>query len=450
MSQPEHYVGLDLGTTSLSAAVIDLSAGAVLTTRSRRHGADLPADVPGAHLQDPDVLVGGASELLRELAATFGPFAGVGVTGQMHGVLYTDAAGRAVSPAYTWLDRRAEALDGERSYRDLFRDAVGETVPLGYGALTHFTLQKTGRVPASATHLCTPADYLVMRLADLIEPTIDPTLAHSLGLFDLDTNSFAEGWSALESPVRLPALSGGVVGHQGDVPVVTAIGDNQASFIGSVGDSRTAASVTLGTSGQVTCVSRVRPEHSSLDMEVRPFPGGGFLLVGASLTGGKAFEVLTGLIDSVALALTGERAADPYALLEAASALPPYPVVDTRFAGSRGGAQTGAIGGVTVDNLTLPHLVYGFAQGVVDELHAFWAGAFAEAGATAGVTGLVGSGNALRRSALVRERLSETFGLPLTLTEHPEEAAVGAALYAASVVQGEELEAVAQHVLYNE
>ena len=445
------FLGLDLGTTSLSAAVVDLTAGAVLTTRSRRHGADLPADVPGSHRQDPDVLVAGASGLLRELAAETGPFAGVGVTGQMHGVLYTDAGGRAVSPVYTWLDRRAGMRGGragEKTYPELFADATGESVPLGYGALTHFTLQRTGRVPASATHLCTPADYLVMRLADLAQPVIDPTLAHSLGLFDLGRNTFAAGWSALESLVRLPALSGGVVvGHQGDVPVVTAIGDNQASFIGSVGNPRNTASVTLGTSGQVCCVSPARPAHSGPELEVRPFPGGSFLLVGASLTGGKALEVLANLIDSVAAALTGRRAEDPYALLEATSAPPPYPVVDTRFAGSRGGAQAGAITGVTMENLTLPHLAYGFAQGVVDELHAFWAGAFAKAGATAGVTGLVGSGNALRRSTLVQERLSETFGLPLTLTEHPEEAAVGAALYAASVVRGEPLNRVTERVL---
>ena len=100
-----------------------------------------------------------------------------------------------------------------------------------------------------------------------------------------------------------------------------------------------------------------------------------------------------------------------------------------------------------MDNLTLPHLVYGFAQGVVDELHAFWTGAFWETGATAPITGLVGNGNALRRSVLVRERLSETFGLPLTLTEHQEEAAVGAALYAASVVRGEPLNRTTERVL---
>lgn len=441
-------MGLDLGTTSLSAAVIDLGSGQVVATRSRRHEAGLPADAPGAHLQDPDVLVAGALELYHDLAGASGSFAGVGVTGQMHGLLYTDAGGRAVSPVYTWLDRRAEAKDGATSYQERFRETVGEAVPLGYGALTHFTLSKTGRVPTTATHLCTPADYLVMRLADLVEPAVDPTLAHSLGLFDLDGNRFAEGWAAIESPVRLPTLSGGViVGHLEDVPVVTAIGDNQASFIGSVRNPRTAASVTLGTSGQITCVSRARPEHSGPDMEVRPFPGGGFLLVGASLTGGKAFEVLANLIDSVALALTGEQAADSYALLESAVAAPPYPVVDTRFAGSRGGAQAGAITGVTMNNLTLPHLVYGFAQGVVDELHAFWAGAFTEAGATANITGLVGNGNALRRSAVVRERLSDTFGLPLTLTEHQEEAAVGAALYAAAVVRGEPLNRVTERVL---
>lgn len=441
------FLGLDLGTTSVSAAVIDLS-GRVPATQSRPHRADRPADVLGAHLQDADVLVERALELLQGLATEFGPFAGVGVAGQMHGILYTDAAGRAVSPLYTWLDRRAETRDGSRTYRDLFQDATSEAVPLGYGALTHFTLLKKGRVPEAATAFCTPADYLVMRLAGLAEPVMDSSLAHSLGLFDLSRRAFSDAWAALGGRLRPPTLAGGaVVGQYGGAPVVCALGDNQASFIGSVGSPHGTALVTLGTSGQVCCVSSVRPAYSGPEMEVRPFPGGDFLLVGASLTGGKALEVLANLIDSVAVALTGERAADPYSLLEATSASPPYPVVDTRFAGSRGGAQAGAIHHITMDNLTLPHLAYGFAQGVVSELHAFWAGAFRETGVTATITRLVGSGNAVRRNALVRERLTETFGLPLALTEHQEEAAVGAALYAASVVRGEELERIARRVL---
>ena len=444
------FLGVDLGTTSLSAAMIDLETGKVLATRNRAHHAEVAPDAPGAHAQDPDALVAGARALIELCQTEFGDLAGIGVTGQMHGILYIDAGGRAVSPLYTWLDRQAERLaEGGKAYLELFAELTGEAVPLGYGAVTHFTQHRQGRIPDAAVSFCTAADYLVMRLAGLAQPLIDPTLAHSLGLFELEQNTFGASWTALGDRVRLPTLvtQGAVAGRLENTPVVTALADNQASFIGSVGESRRSVLVTLGTSGQVTCLGDAKPD-SSPELELRPFPGGGYLFTGASLTGGKAFEVLTGLIDSVALRLTGERASDPYALLGGPDTVgPPYLRVDTRFAGSRGGAKSGGIHGITLANLTLEHLAYGFAQGVVDELYAFWTGAFTRAGVTAQITELVGSGNAVRQSRLVRERLGETFGLPLRLTQHAEEAAVGAALYAAAVVSDRPLGEVAQSVL---
>ena len=443
------YLGLDLGTTSVSAAVIDLETGDVLKTRSLPHHAEIMADVPGAHTQDPDLLVARAQGLITSLTP-FGPFSGIGVTGQMHGIVYVDAGGRAVSPLYTWLDRQAEKTQG-KSYLEHFQNAVGESVPVGYGAVTHFTQARSGRIPKTAASLCTAPDYLVMRLCGLTHPVTDPTLAHSLGLFSLEQLSFKDKlWKELgPNPVKLPTVNiyGGVAGKYEGTPVVTALGDNQASFIGSVGDPEHSVLVTLGTSGQVSRVTDDLKYAGGL--ETRPFPGNRFLLVGASLTGGKALEMLAKLIDEIAYKLTGEHLTDPYRWLEPnpETLRAPYLEVNTRFAGSRSSvsgknsAKTGSIRNITPDNFTLEHLVYGFAQGVVDELYGFWQNGLK----TASISNMVGSGNVLRRSLLMRERLQETFSLPLTLTPHREEAAVGAALYAAAV-QEEPLEAVSQEL----
>ena len=447
------YLGLDLGTTSVSAAVIDLQTGEVLTTYSRPHHAEMSTGVAGAHAQDPEILVTGAQGLIHTLTQEFGPFYGVGVTGQMHGILYVDAAGKAVSPVYTWLDRQAEEKDGQgKSCLERFQNATGEAVPSGYGAVTHFTQVQHGRVPETATSLCTAPDYLVMRLCSLKHPLTDPTLAHSLGLFDLEQLSFKSAWARLgESRVQLPhvSVSGVVAGEYEGVPVITALGDNQASFVGSISDPEHSVLLTLGTSGQVSCVSNELKYADGL--ETRPFPGNRFLLVGASLTGGKALEMLAKLVDEIAYKLTGEHLGDPYKLLEVnpGKLKPPCLEVDTRFAGSRSstGAKAGAIGNITTDNFTLEHLTYGFTQGVVTELHTFWSEGFTAAGVTAGTTNVIGSGNALRRSALVRELVQETFALPLTLTSHQEEGAVGAAIYAASVVQKSPLETLSKGIL---
>ena len=47
------------------------------------------------------------------------------------------------------------------------------------------------------------------------------------------------------------------------------------------------------------------------------------------------------------------------------------------------------------------------------------------------ISTLVVSGNAVRKNPVLRQILAETFGLPLQIPAHTEEAAFGAALFAA-------------------
>lgn len=50
----------------------------------------------------------------------------IGITGQMHGVLYVDGAGQPVSPLYTWQDGRGSQIyrEGE-SYADYLSQKSG-------------------------------------------------------------------------------------------------------------------------------------------------------------------------------------------------------------------------------------------------------------------------------------------------------------------------------------
>src|SRR3972149_6301501 len=138
-------VGLDLGTTKISGVAIDTdpSPGRVLGVVSREHGAGLPAAEAWEHLQDPDRILAAAREVLGELSASTGPAAarldGLCVTGQMHGVLYADAGGRAVSPLMSWLDNRAgQPHPAGGSWAQRLSAAAGRPIAAGYGAATHF------------------------------------------------------------------------------------------------------------------------------------------------------------------------------------------------------------------------------------------------------------------------------------------------------------------------
>ena len=48
----------------------------------------------------------------------------IGITGQMHGIVYTDCNGMAISPLYTWQDGRGNLPYGDTTY-----EAGGQNIP---------------------------------------------------------------------------------------------------------------------------------------------------------------------------------------------------------------------------------------------------------------------------------------------------------------------------------
>ena len=92
--------------------------------------------------------------------------------------------------------------------------------------------------------------------------------------------------------IRLPEICEDmeVLGMYKDIPVTVAIGDNQASFLGAAGSENNTLLVNMGTGGQISVLTDQYFETEGI--EARPFLGGKYLLVGASLCGGKAYALL--------------------------------------------------------------------------------------------------------------------------------------------------------------
>ena len=451
-------LGLDLGTTKISGVAIDTDPppGRVLGVLSREHGAGLPAAEAWEHLQDPDRILAAARELLVELAASASPQGGGGwdglcITGQMHGVLYVDAGGRAVSPLMSWLDNRAgQPHPSGGSWAEALSAAVGRRIAAGYGAATHYYNSRHGLVPPGAAYLCSIMDYGTWRLTggpagEVRRPVTDATIAASVGLADpltgrSDPRALEEAGLGGVAPAEI-LDAGSRVGSTGagqgipaGVPVFAPLGDNQAGFLGAVKDVEGMALLNVGTGGQV---STWLPAGGlpGAGLEVRPFPGGGVLLVGAALCSGKAYALLEGFFRAVLQAFGGRAEGALYERMNALAAAAGRPAeeglrVDTRFNGTRGDPRIrGAIEGLTLGNLTPAALVHGFLAGIAGELH----GHFAELTRLRGapVRGLAASGNGLRRNQALREQAAMRFGMPLLVPRLPEEAALGAALAAA-------------------
>lgn len=427
-------IGLDIGTTTLSAIILDGDTGCVLETLNVANGADMPQDVPGGKLQDADVIADKAVGLVKSLMEKYSPVDVIGIDGQMHGMLYVDESGNAVSPLYTWQDGRGGLPFESGTYASMLSEITGYAMASGFGLTTHFWFVKNGLVPEKAVKLCTVYDYVGMKLTGSKVPLMHSSSAASLGLYD----SANACWdvAAIEKAgldmAMLPEVTDGcdLCGHMPEGTAVSCgIGDNQASFIGAVREMDRSILVNMGTGGQVSMMSDA--PGSAENIERRPLGEGKSLLVGSSLCGGRAYALLEGFVRSCAAAggYTGDKLYEPMnaAGLKALELKDAWQV-DTRFNGTRKNpGLRGSFCGVSVDNFDFEHLVGGVLMGMADELR----GLYGEMQTfdTRRLDMLVGSGNGIRRNPALKKAFEMAFGLPVYIPEHLEEAAYGAALF---------------------
>ena len=432
-----NLIGLDIGTTSLCGILCDAETGEIRRSVSMPNDTFIDTVHPWEKQQDPVRLLDKLRAISNDLIAS-GDIAAIGVTGQMHGIVYLDKAGNPLGPLVIWQDGRGDQFykDGQ-TYAEYLASLTGYPMATGYGAVTHFYNTVNGLVPPQAVTFCTIHDLAVMTLTGRTAPLLHPSDSASIGLYDLKNNCFDADAirRAGMDPAFFPAVADSVdlAGKTPtDIPVSIAIGDNQASVLGSVSDFERSILVNVGTGSQISCVVSAIPENPTMDC--RPLVRGRWILTGSSLCGGRAYAILEKFLRETAVIITGQMVDNAYPAMDklmATFGMPDDPLtVDTRFSGTRRDPTLrGGITGIGIDNFTIGHLCDGFMNGMVEELYAMYRGMHPMLEQEP--TRLVGSGNGLRFNKPLCERFSAAFGVPLSIPLHCEEAAFGAALFAA-------------------
>jgi xylulokinase len=244
-------VGLDVGTTGVKALALSPD-GEVLATAE--HGYPLSTPRPGWSEQDPEDWWRASQAALADLGVE--P-AGIGLSGQMHGLVCLDAAERVLRPAILWNDQRT----GEECAEIEARVGLERLIALtGNRALTGFTAPKLlwvrrhepdvyGRI----AHVLLPKDYVRLRLTGVL--ATDVADASGTLLFDVAGRRWSqEVLDALELPMAwLPEAleSPEVSGRRDGIPVAAGAGDQPAAALGVGIDRPGPVSVVLGTSGVV-------------------------------------------------------------------------------------------------------------------------------------------------------------------------------------------------------
>ncbi|MGN1389559.1 MAG: FGGY family carbohydrate kinase, partial [Bulleidia sp.] len=128
------YLGIDIGTSTICFISADES-GHVLKQITLPNNAGISSTRKTEYLQNPDVIVSVVISTIEEISRQC-QIDGIGVTGQMHGILYVDENGNACSSLYTWEDQRGNEFCQENlTYADLIREKTDYPVPTGYGSM---------------------------------------------------------------------------------------------------------------------------------------------------------------------------------------------------------------------------------------------------------------------------------------------------------------------------
>ncbi|MGE5603122.1 MAG: xylulokinase, partial [Nitrososphaerales archaeon] len=449
----KYLLGIDVSTTGAKALVID-AGGNVIASATEEYPLYTPR--PLWSEQNPEEWWQGVVRALRRVLAEpgvlAGEIAGIGLTGQMHGMVLLDDGGNVLRPAILWNDQRTGPQCEEIT---AWAGGLKRTVELtGNAVLPGFTAPKIVWVrenePAifeRAAQVLLPKDYVRYRLTG--EYASEVSDASGTALFDVGNRRWSATMAGLlqvpmgwlprveESHVVTGAITQAVAeltGLKAGTPVVGGGGDQAAQAVGSGIVRPGIVSVTSGTSGVVFAHSDTfSPEPEGRLHVFCHAVAGAWHAMGVMLAAGGAFRWLRDSIGGEEKAAAATTGRDPYDLLtqEAASVPPgsegllflpylsgercPYPDPKAR----------GAFVGLTLRH-GKGHLVRavleGVSYGLRDSLELI-------KGLGVPIEQVRASGGGAK-SPLWRQIQADVFGTELVLVNTTEGAAMGAALLA--------------------
>ena len=362
------FIGIDLGTSFIKGAVLDLEARQLQHIHRLPFPNQLSNRNPLLFEFDPDEIISTVQNLVGTLFSAAPDCTGIVMCTQMHGMVLMDAQGKTRSPCLTWRDQRAMMPhpSGAGTYFDVMtrrisneqRKQLGNELRPGTPSSFLFWLAERGELEPGLIPASIP-DFVLSVLCQS-PPSAEPTNAMAYGLLNLETLDWHRevidelGLSRLHWPTL--RKEGEIVGHlklgASSMPCYAPVGDYQCAMLGAlleIGE----LSLNISTGSQV---SRLTSGLTLGNYQSRPFFDGKFLNTFTHIPAGRALDVLVGLLSELA---RGQQIdiQDPWSYIahEAMGVADTDLRVDLNFFASPFGDR-GAISNIRQDNLTVGHL----------------------------------------------------------------------------------------------
>jgi xylulokinase len=437
-------LGIDIGTSTTKAILFDAAAAQIVAI-STGHEYPIHKPQPNYAEQNPDDWWDATVKAVRDVMQQAGNvnIAGIGFSGQMHGLILLDAAQKPLHPAIIWADQRssnevAQLLD--LFPPDEFAQITGTLPAVGFMAVTLLWLKKHQPERLARTkYVISPKDYVRLKMTGLVHG--ESSDAAATALFDIHSGNWSDvilektGLPADIFPPIVPssavvgaltATAASELGLQAGIPIVAGCADQPAQAIGNGLIVPGKASVTVGSGGQVFVpLDHITQTDSRLHIFNHAVPNRWYIL-GAILSAGLSLRWLRDVSG-----LQGNKAAYPILSQEAANVavgadgLLFLPYLSGERTPLMNPYAKGVFFGLSYHH-TRGHLARAVMEGVTFALKQALDISLELGGQ---VEAVIASGGGAE-SVVWRQIMADVFGLPLYQSHHTEQAAIGAALVA--------------------
>jgi len=275
----ELLIGIDSGTQSTKALVVDANTGKALGAGSAKYDL-LPGLPPGAKEQHPETwrraTASAIKAALKAAKASASEVKAIGVSGQQHGFVPLDKAGNVIRPAKLWCDtstiEECEQITAKLGGTKQAIKAIGNAVLPGFTAPKVLWLKN--HEPKNFAKLATillPHDYLNFWLTG--ERVMEYGDASGTALLDVRTRKWSSAMlkaidgsladklppviSSDQPAGKLSAATAKELGLQPGVLVSAGGGDNMMGAIGTGNTRPGIVTASFGTSGTIyACASK--------------------------------------------------------------------------------------------------------------------------------------------------------------------------------------------------
>lgn len=294
------YIGVDLGTSACKFLLVD-ETGKVCNQVSREYPLSMPHT--GWSEQDPSSWWQACLDGIPALLEGFDPaqVQGIGMGGQMHGLVALDAADKVLRPAILWNDGRT-ARQTDYLNKEIGRETLSKYT--GNIAFAGFTAPKIlwmkenePELYAAIAKIMLPKDYLVYRMTGV--HATDYSDASGMLLLDVEHKCWSkemceicgvkEEWLAhlYESWQFVGTLkpdAAAALGLPESVKVCAGAGDNAAAAVGTGTVGKGHCNISLGTSGTVFISSEKFGVDATNGLHAFAHADGGWHLMGCMLS----------------------------------------------------------------------------------------------------------------------------------------------------------------------